>query len=147
MPEPGDVPSELHAALRRPRMRHLKLMGGVAVAAALAVVGVGTLTRVRAADQLKTWTAGQAIPAVQVLQPSGPPGVQPLMLPGTVQAFYNAPIYARANGYVKAWYRDIGDHVRAGEVLALIDTPELDQQLARAKANLASAVAAQQLAQ
>jgi RND family efflux transporter MFP subunit len=128
-------------------MRHLKLMGGVAVAAALAVVGVGTLTRVRAADQLKTWTAGQAIPAVQVLQPSGPAGAQPLMLPGTVQAFYNAPIYARANGYVKAWYRDIGDHVRAGEVLALIDTPELDQELARAKANLASAVAAQQLAQ
>jgi RND family efflux transporter MFP subunit len=69
------------------------------------------------------------------------------MLPGTVEAFYNAPIYARVNGYVKTWYRDIGDHVRAGEVLALIDTPELDQQLAQAKANLASGVAAQQLAQ
>ena len=117
------------------------------IAAAVAVVAVGTLTRVRAADQLKTWTAAQAVPAVQVLQPSGQAGAQQLMLPGTVQAFYNAPIYARVNGYVKAWYRDIGDHVRAGEVLAVIDTPELDQQLAQAKANLASAVAAQQLAQ
>jgi multidrug efflux system membrane fusion protein len=147
MHEPVDAQTELHEALRRPRIRRLKLLAGVAVAAAVAVVGVGTLTRVRAADQLKTWTAAQAVPAVQVLQPSGQAGAQPLMLPGTVEAFYNAPIYARVNGYVRQWYRDIGDHVQAGEVLAVIDTPELDQQLARAKADLASAVAAQQLAQ
>jgi membrane fusion protein, multidrug efflux system len=147
MHEPVDVQTELHEALRRPRIRRLKLLAGVAVATAVAVVGVGTLTRVRAADQLKTWTAVQAPPAVQILQPSDQAGAQPLMLPGTVQAFYNTPIYARVNGYVKKWYRDIGDHVQAGEVLAVIDTPELDQQLAQAKANLASAVAAQQLAQ
>ena len=147
MHEPVDVPPELHEALRRPRIRRLKLLGGVAIAAAVAVVAVGTLTRVHAAVQLKTWTAAQAVPAVQVLQPSGQAGAQQLLLPGTVAAFYNAPIYARVNGYVKNWYRDIGDHVRAGELLAAIDTPELDQQLTQAKANLASAVAAQQLAQ
>lgn len=147
MHEPVEVPTELHEALRRPRIRNLKLMGGVAVAAALAVVAFGAMTRVRAADQLKTWTAAEAVPTVQVVPPSVRAGAQDLQLPGTVQAFYNAPIYARVNGYVKAWYRDIGDHVRAGQVLAVIDTPELDQQLARAKADLASAVAAQQLAQ
>jgi multidrug efflux system membrane fusion protein len=147
MHEPMDVQTELHEALRRPRIRRLKLLAGVAVAAAVGVVGVGTLTRVRAADQLKTWTAAQAVPAVQILRPSDQAGAQQLLLPGTVQAFYNAPLYARVNGYVKTWRRDIGDHVKAGEVLAVIDTPELDQQLAQAKANLASAVAAQQLAQ
>lgn len=144
-PEPGTAESQ--AVLRHPPLRHLKLLGVGASALALAVICVGTLTRVTDADQLKTWTSAQAVPTVQVISPAGQAGAQSLVLPGTVEAFYNAPIYARVNGYVKSWRHDIGDHVRAGEVLAEIDTPELDQQLAQAKANLASAQAAQQLAQ
>ena len=62
-----------------------------------------------------------------------------IVLPGNMQAFSMAPIYARTTGYVKAWYHDIGSHVSKGEVLALIETPELDQQLAAAKADLATA--------
>ena len=69
------------------------------------------------------------------------------MLPGDVQAFYNAPIHARVSGYLKRWYADIGAQVKAGQVLADIDTPELDQQLAQARADLATAVANQQLSQ
>ena len=141
------VPAEEHEALRRPRLRRLKLMGGIALAAALAVVGVGAIARVQAADQVKAWTAAQAVPTVSVIQPSGQAGAQSLILPATVEAFNNAPIYARVSGYVKAWHEDIGAHVRAGQVLAEIDTPELDQQLAQARANLASADAARQLAQ
>jgi RND family efflux transporter MFP subunit len=147
MHEPKAVSTHQHEALRRPPLRNLKLMGGVAIAAALAVVGFGTITRVRAADQLKSSTAAEAIPTVSVFQPSGQAGAQSLILPGTVEAFYNAPIYARVSGYVKSWSQDIGARVHAGELLAVIDTPELDQQLTQARANLASAVAAQQLAQ
>ena len=60
-------------------------------------------------------------------------GRNTLMLPGTLQAFYNAPIYARVPGYLRAWYKDIGAQVHKGEVLAVIDTPELDQQIEQAK--------------
>ena len=74
------------------------------------------------------------------------PAAQTLVLPGDVQAFYNAPIHARVSGYLKRWYDDIGAQVKAGQVLADIDTPELDQQLAQAKADLATAVANQKLA-
>ena len=64
---------------------------------------------------------------------------QEIVLPGNMQAFTLAPIYARTTGYVKAWYHDIGSHVSKGELLAVIETPELDQQLAQAKADLATA--------
>ena len=77
------VPAEEHEALRRPRLRRLKLMGGIALAAALAVVGVGAIARVQAADQVKTWTAAQAVPTVSVIQPSGQAGAQSLILPAT----------------------------------------------------------------
>src|SRR6185437_16267178 len=62
-----------------------------------------------------------------------------ILLPGNIQAYTQAPIYARTTGYVKAWYHDIGSHVRKGDLLAVIETPELDQQLAQAKADLATA--------
>jgi RND family efflux transporter MFP subunit len=95
---------------------------------------------------VKTWTTAQAIPAVSVITPTSGSGGGALTLPGALQAFYNAPIYARVPGYVHGWYKDIGARVTAGQLLATIDTPELDQQLAQGRADLASAQANMQLA-
>ena len=67
--------------------------------------------------------------------------MQEVLLPGTIQAYIDAPIYARTNGYVKAWYHDIGAHVRKGELLAVIETPELDRQVDEARASLITAKA------
>jgi RND family efflux transporter MFP subunit len=140
---PEDVPE----ALRRRPQRWLPIAGVAGAALAVTVVVTGALTREAEADKLKTWTTAEAVPTVAVVNPAAEGAAKDLVLPGTVQAFYNAPIYARVSGYVKKWYQDIGAQVHAGQVLAEIDTPELDQQLAQAKANLASAVAAQKLAE
>src|SRR5437879_2207056 len=69
------------------------------------------------------------------------PVVRKLTLPGTIQAYYRAAIYARVSGYIQSWQADIGAHVKEGQVLATIDSPELDQQFAQAKADLATATA------
>jgi multidrug efflux system membrane fusion protein len=111
------------------------------------IVTAGLLGRVFASQTLKRWTAAEAVPTVQVIAPTLDGAGQTLALPGSVQAFYNASIHARVSGYLKRWYQDIGAQVKAGQVLADIDTPELDQQLAQAKADLATAVANQRLAQ
>jgi multidrug efflux pump subunit AcrA (membrane-fusion protein) len=106
----------------------------VVVAAAVAATGI--IGRNHNEEHLAKWTADQAIPSVVVVTPKAGTGGQQLVLPGDVEAYFEAPIYARVNGYVKAWYQDIGAHVKAGEVLADIDTPDLDQQLAQAQADL-----------
>ena len=129
-----------------PSRRGLKLTGVVAVLVAGAVVVVGLHNRGQQTAQTTTWTSAQSIPAVSVVSPTVNGGTQSLTLPGTLQAFYNAPIYSRVSGYVKAWYFDIGAHVKAGQVLALIDTPETDQQIVQARADVATAQANMQLA-
>jgi RND family efflux transporter MFP subunit len=144
---PAPAPEPEHEALRRSPQRFLPIVGVAGAALAVTVVVTGAMTRVAEADKLKTWTSAEAVPTVAVVSPSSQGGDKALVLPGTVQAYYNAPIYARVSGYVKKWYQDIGAPVHAGQVLAEIDTPELDEQLAQAKANLASAIAAQKLAQ
>jgi RND family efflux transporter MFP subunit len=96
-----------------------------------------------AASEAETWSAEQAIPVVSTVFPVPSKGGNGLTLPGTVQAYYSAPTYARVPGYVRIWTKDIGARVRRGEVLAEIDTPELDQQIAQARADLANAEAAQ----
>jgi membrane fusion protein, multidrug efflux system len=121
------------------------LLAGLALV--VVIVAVGLLGRVFASQTLKTWTVAQAVPTVQVIVPTEDGAGQTLALPGNVQAFYNASIHARVSGYLKRWYQDIGARVKAGQILADIDTPELDQQLAQAKADLATAVANQRLAQ
>lgn len=128
-------------------MPWLKPAGLVAAVVAVVVVGAGLMTRTMASQSLKSWTDAQAIPTVSVVRPDAVSGDQTLVLPGQVQAFNDAPIHARVPGYLKAWYHDIGDKVRAGALLASIDTPDLDQQLGQAKADLATAVANQKLAQ
>src|SRR5262249_59593759 len=88
-----------------------------------------------------------AIPTVSVIHAVAANGKEDLVLPGTMQAYVESPIYARTSGYVKKWYHDIGTRVRQGELLADIDTPEVDQQLSQAKADLATAQANANLSQ
>jgi RND family efflux transporter MFP subunit len=87
-----------------------------------------------------------AVPTVQLARPVSGAAEQPLVLPGTIQPYSTAPIYARVPGYLKSWQADIGVTVKAGQVLATIDTPDLDQQLQQAQANLATAEANERLA-
>ena len=148
-----DMPEEIHAApavqpdiLRHEPPRRLKAVGLAALCVAAGIVALGALSRVQADQNLRHWTVAQAIPDVRLASIAGL-NSQNLVLPGAVQAFNDAPIHARVSGYLKRWYVDIGSPVKAGQVLADIDTPDLDQQLNQAKADLATAVANQQLSQ
>ena len=108
----------------------------------LVVVGAVTLFQRRAQYQaLAKETETLAIPTVAVIHPMTESAQEDLVLPGTMQAYVESPIYARTNGYLKKWYRDIGSRVRQGELLADIDTPEVDQQLSQARADLNTAKA------
>jgi RND family efflux transporter MFP subunit len=127
--------------------RWLKPAGAAGLAVALIIVIVGLVSRGMAGQALKARTDNEAVPTVAVIAPQAATGVQTLVLPGSVQAFYDAQIHARVSGYLKHWYTDVGAPVKAGQVLADIDTPELDQQLIQARANLGTAMASQKLAQ
>jgi len=105
------------------------------------VVIAGVLPRFKARAALKTETRELAIPTVAVIRPKlGDPRTE-IVLPGNMQAFTDSPIYARTNGYLKAWYHDIGSRVKQGELLAVIESPEVDQQLDQARADLNTAQA------
>jgi RND family efflux transporter MFP subunit len=125
---------------------NLKRAGIIAAVAAIAVVGIGIGTRVHSQAQLATWTHDQSTPTVSVIHAKPSAATTALTLPATLQALQSAPIYARTSGYIRKWYVDIGDPVRPGELLAVIDAPEVDQQLAAARADLQTARANQQLA-
>src|ERR1019366_8441651 len=105
----------------------------------VAVAIFGIVERKHAGAQLMHYTDATAAPPVSLTQPVFEKNATEIVLPGNIQAYTLAPIYARTTGYVKAWYHDIGSRVRKGELLAVIETPELDQQLAQAKADLATA--------
>ncbi|HEV8075975.1 MAG TPA: efflux RND transporter periplasmic adaptor subunit [Candidatus Acidoferrum sp.] len=112
------------------------------VVAILVVVGGVLLFQRRAQYQaLANETEAAAIPTVAIIHPSVEAGDENLVLPGTLQAYVESPIYARTNGYLRKWYRDIGSRVNKGELLAEIDTPEVDQQLGQARADLNTAQA------
>jgi len=112
----------------------------------LVVFGGITLFQRRAQYQaLAEETETLAIPTVAVIHPTTESAEEDLVLPGTMQAYVESPIYARTNGYLKAWYHDIGSRVRQGELLADIDTPEVDQQLSQARADLKTAQANENL--
>ncbi|HVV27104.1 MAG TPA: efflux RND transporter periplasmic adaptor subunit [Rhizomicrobium sp.] len=125
--------------------RQLKRSGIIAGTVLGAIILVGTGVRLVEADQLKTWTRDAEVPTVSLISPKAGGKDQTLSLPGSLAAWYDARIYARVPGYVKAWYKDIGAHVKQGELLALIDTPELDQQIAQARADLDAAQSAEKL--
>jgi multidrug efflux system membrane fusion protein len=127
-------------------LRHIKLVASVAALALAGVVALGISSRVHAKQELTSWTNEQAIPTVVTVSPKPIGSSQPLVLPGTLAAEVNAPIYARVPGYLHAWYADIGTHVKAGQLLGQIDTPDLDQQLQQARADLQNSIANQKLA-
>ena len=103
----------------------------------LVVLGAFTLFQRRSQYQaLAKETETLAVPTVAVIHPTTEASEEGLVLPGSMQAYVESPIYARTNGYLKKWYRDIGSRVRKGELLADIDTPEVDQQLLQARADL-----------
>jgi RND family efflux transporter MFP subunit len=114
------------------------------VAVVLAIWGV--FSRVRGRDRVGQETAEAAVPVVMVAKPSRSPATDELALPGDVSAFIEAPIYARTSGYLKTWYTDIGTPVKQGQLLAEIETPEVDQQLRQAKADLETALANSRIA-
>ena len=124
-----------------PSSRSLRRFGLIAVAAAIVIAVIGILERRGHEAEVKQWTQEQAIPTVALISVQHGAATQRLVLPGTVQAWYEAPIYARVPGYLKDWYFDYGAHVKKGDVLAEIETPDLDAQLAAAQAKLNSAQA------
>jgi RND family efflux transporter MFP subunit len=119
--------------------KNLRWIALAAAAAAIAIAAAGILTRRDHEATVAQWTLEQAIPTVAVITPQQGAAVQRLALPGDIQSWYEAPIYARVNGYLKAWYFDYGAHVKKDEVLAEIDAPDLDAQLIAAQAKLHSA--------
>jgi RND family efflux transporter MFP subunit len=119
----------------------------LALLAALALILGAVLPRIQARANLRKETDEMAVPAVAVVKPKRAAPAAELVLPANVQAFTDSPIYARTNGYLKRWYADIGAHVKAGQLLAEIETPEIDQQLRQARADLGTAQANLRLAQ
>jgi len=119
-----------------PSFRKLRLFAVAAVVAVVMVVAAGILTRERSSARLRDWTEKQAMPTVAVAKPGTRQLSPTLNLPGRLEAFSRAPIFARVSGYVKEWKVDIGMPVKAGQLLAEIDAPDLDQQLLQVRADL-----------
>lgn len=129
-----------------PRGGSLKTVGIVAGLVAIALVAIGLFTRYRSDRDLAEWTNAQSTPVVSVIRPTATGAADDLTLPANVQAYNSAAIFARTNGYIRRWFVDIGDNVRAGQTLAILDAPEVDQQVAAAKAELETARANRVLA-
>ncbi len=128
------------------RSRKSWLILAIAVIAVAGLLMSGIWSRVKARNTLNTETAQAAVPAVSVVSPQQTAPTDEIILPGNVQPFITSPIYSRTNGYLKKWYFDIGAHVKQGQLLALIETPEVDQQLQQARSNLLTAQANLELA-
>ncbi|MDB5500826.1 MAG: efflux transporter periplasmic adaptor subunit [Tardiphaga sp.] len=132
--------------IKSPSGRSLIVTASVAVLAATIVLGYGFVDRASSTQQITQWTIAQAEPSVSLAKFVAGSPQQILTLPGNIQPLNKAAIYARVNGYVQKWTHDIGSPVKAGDTLAVIDAPDLDQQLGQAKATLASAKANEQIA-
>jgi RND family efflux transporter MFP subunit len=121
--------------------RKLRLPGIIFLVLVIGIVAFGVVIRSAQGSRLKDLTEAQAVPNVAVVTPSRVENQTGFDLPGRLEAFIRAPIYARVPGYLKSWKHDIGSKVKAGELLAEIDTPDLDQQLMQARAALAASQA------
>ncbi len=129
-------------------MSRLRAVFGLLIVLAIAgmLIAFGILPRLRARQMLRAETNRYAEPAVSVLKPTRAAPAEEVVLPGNIQAFIDAPIYARTNGYLRHWYFDIGTHVRKGELLADIESPEVDRELQQATEDLSTAQANLELA-
>jgi len=136
----------LNKSHRGPSQRRW-LIAALATLAAIGVLAAGIRSRVKAATNLRAVTTQMAVSSVAVVAPKQTAPSQEIILPGNIQPFVTSPIYARTDGYLKKWYFDIGAHVKAGDLLAIIQTPEVDEQLAQARSTLGTAQANLQLAQ
>jgi RND family efflux transporter MFP subunit len=142
MTEPSMEQSPADRAFRR----KLRLIGVAALLIALATTAAGIGLRLYQGSEVARWTDEQAIPTVSLVAVRQAAAERVIVLPGTIRAYIDAPIYARVSGYLKRWYVDIGARVKAEQLLAEIETPELDQQLLQIEADLATARANEQLA-
>ena len=149
MPPENEIPPATELSDGEARMVRKGLTRGAFVGAAVIalILGVGVYSRFVNASDLKTWTQSTDTPTVALVRPTAESGGQSLTLPGALQAFDDANLYSRAPGYIHAWYKDIGAQVKKGDLLATIDTPELDQQISQAQADLGEAQAAQKLSE
>ncbi len=140
----------LHAQYRPPK-RGRSGMGLAILGVAIIVLGVGIYLGIRdratAETALARTTEESAVPSVNTVHPTAGAPNETVVLPGSTQAFTDTPIYARANGYLKKWYFDIGAHVKRGDLLAEIEAPEIDEQLRVARADQATAEAHLKLAE
>lgn len=139
----GQLPREQLLAHKAPP--GLKRLGIIVLVAAVVIAAAGIAWRLWHSHETASWTDDQAIQTVQLIKLPKDAKGGGLNLPGDVQAFITAPIYAQVSGYVKKWYVDIGGHVKKGQLLAELDVPDIAGQTASARANLVNALAAQKL--
>ncbi|HEX3967029.1 MAG TPA: biotin/lipoyl-binding protein, partial [Edaphobacter sp.] len=138
----GEYPAAPMTPEEEPRLTRGTWIGMLVVAAIVAAVVVfGLIARRGSERTLEKETAASAVPSVNVVYPAPSTLASEISLPGNTQAYMDTPIYSRTNGYLKSWYFDIGAHVRKGQLMAQIETPEVDQQLQVAQADLKSAQA------
>jgi RND family efflux transporter MFP subunit len=147
MPQPDPSAGHPDPGANPRVMRRLRLFAIVFVVVAVLVAAYGLVSRAAQNSRLHDLTDEQALPVVAIVTPARVENQTGLDLPGRLQAFIRAPIYARVPGYLKTWKHDIGSKVKAGDVLAEIDTPDLDQQLMQARGDLSVAEANAKLAQ
>jgi membrane fusion protein, multidrug efflux system len=138
------MPSEQSPALSRRKLGVFGVLAGIAL---VAVVVTGIRAREQSSEKLKEWTDEQAVPTVAVTRPDAKVLNPTIDLPGRLEAYSRAPIFARVQGYLKSWSADIGARVKAGQVIAEIEAPDLDQQLLQARADLASQQASAKLSE
>ena len=149
--QPGNpiiqLPNPSRDGAQRTRSHKRWLISALSILIVAALLIYGIWTRIRANAALANETTQTAVIAVSVVQPQRTAPTQEITLPGNVEPFVSAPIYSRTNGYLQKWYVDIGAHVKQGQLLAVIDTPEVDQQLQQSRSNLATAQANLKLAE
>jgi membrane fusion protein (multidrug efflux system) len=138
------MPTEQSSPVSRRKLGIFGMLAGVVL---IVVVITGIRSREEASARLREWTDDQAVPTVAVTLPDARALSPTIDLPGRLEAYYRAPIFARVSGYLKSWSADIGSRVKAGQVIAEIEAPDLDQQLLQARADLASAQASAKLSE
>lgn len=140
------LPPKMQSEGRQPSPRRW-VMPLIVVVTVIAILVFGIRSRIDAEAALRTVTMQMAVPSVSIVQPKPAAPAQEIILPGNIQPFISSPVYSRTDGYLKKWYFDIGAHVKTGQLLAEIQSPEVDEQLSQARSTLETAQANLKLAQ